>query len=199
MDPTPLIGPGRDESREYTPDEDQRLARNLEALIGDLYAGAFAPTSFLLDLLELFHRRLFDGVRTHAGRIRDCDRGTEVLVFGPNRSVHRSEVRNQLEKVLRECERSLASFDANPAAVEYEEAAVHMAVWVHAEIIRIHPFEDGNGRTSRVMMNWILLRLGLRAIPFDAVRQEYATCLNVYHQIGDLGPIRDLAIRCYPV
>jgi Fic family protein len=26
--------------------------------------------------------------------------------------------------------------------------------------VRVHPFTDGNGRTSRVLMNWVLMRSG---------------------------------------
>lgn len=29
---------------------------------------------------------------------------------------------------------------------------------IHNKIVRIHPFVDGNGRTARVIMNWILLK-----------------------------------------
>jgi Fic family protein len=29
---------------------------------------------------------------------------------------------------------------------------------LHNKLVRIHPFADGNGRTSRVVMNWILMR-----------------------------------------
>jgi Fic family protein len=43
---------------------------------------------------------------------------------------------------------------------------------VHADIIKVHPFEDGNGRTSRLVASWILVELGLRPIPVEAVKQE---------------------------
>jgi Fic family protein len=33
-----------------------------------------------------------------------------------------------------------------------------MACLVHARFVEIHPFEDGNGRTARTLMNWILLK-----------------------------------------
>ncbi len=32
------------------------------------------------------------------------------------------------------------------------------ATLLHGEFVKIHPFIDGNGRTSRVIMNWILMK-----------------------------------------
>jgi len=31
------------------------------------------------------------------------------------------------------------------------------AIYLHHELVRIHPFVDGNGRTSRIAKNWILM------------------------------------------
>lgn len=31
------------------------------------------------------------------------------------------------------------------------------AAWLHAEFVKIHPFQDGNGRTGRLMMNYSLI------------------------------------------
>jgi len=33
-----------------------------------------------------------------------------------------------------------------------------LACLIHAQFVEIHPFEDGNGRTGRMLMNWILLQ-----------------------------------------
>lgn len=46
---------------------------------------------------------------------------------------------------------------------EYKERkkALHpleLASWLHNKIAQIHPFTDGNGRTARLAMNWILMR-----------------------------------------
>ena len=44
---------------------------------------------------------------------------------------------------------------------EMETAQVHpvlTAAYLHDELVRIHPFIDGNGRTSRLLMNLYLLR-----------------------------------------
>ena len=36
---------------------------------------------------------------------------------------------------------------------------IELAAWTHAEFVRIHPFRDGNGRTSRLIMNYQLMSL----------------------------------------
>ena len=46
---------------------------------------------------------------------------------------------------------------------EMEADKVHpvlIAAYLHDELVRIHPFIDGNGRTSRLLMNLYLLRNG---------------------------------------
>lgn len=37
---------------------------------------------------------------------------------------------------------------------------VELGAILHNRLVRIHPFADGNGRTSRVVMNWILMKNG---------------------------------------
>jgi Fic family protein len=37
---------------------------------------------------------------------------------------------------------------------------VALAAWAHFRLVSIHPFIDGNGRTSRLLMNMTLVRFG---------------------------------------
>ncbi len=50
-----------------------------------------------------------------------------------------------------------------------------LAALVHAKLTWIHPFEDGNGRTARAVMNWILMRKGypMFFIPFEQRERYY--------------------------
>ncbi len=54
-----------------------------------------------------------------------------------------------------------------------------LATLIHAKLTWIHPFEDGNGRTSRAVMNWILIKKGypMFFIPFEK-REEYYIALE---------------------
>jgi Fic family protein len=54
-----------------------------------------------------------------------------------------------------------------------------LASLVHAKLTWIHPFEDGNGRTARAVMNYILIKKGFPMffIPFEK-REEYYISLE---------------------
>ncbi|WP_168193308.1 Fic family protein [Bradyrhizobium sp. NAS96.2] len=44
-------------------------------------------------------------------------------------------------------------------------AVVEFAAQVHQRLASLHPFQDGNGRTARLAMDWVLLRHGLPPSP----------------------------------
>ena len=46
----------------------------------------------------------------------------------------------------------------NAAEQEGKLSPVELAALFHYRYIRIHPFEDGNGRIARLMVNYILLK-----------------------------------------
>ncbi len=63
---------------------------------------------------------------------------------------------------------------------------VERAARVHSDFVKIHPFVDGNGRTSRLLMNLELLKAGYppAVLPVD-VRLAYYTFLDADHVRGE--------------
>ena len=59
--------------------------------------------------------------------------------------------------------------------------AIEYAAWTHAEFVRIHPFVDGNGRTSRLLMNYQLMSEGFCPVSIAKEnRVEYYNALEEY-------------------
>lgn len=70
---------------------------------------------------------------------------------------------------------------------------IELAAWTHAEFVRIHPFTDGNGRTSRLIMNYQLMNNGYLPISIKAKdRLEYYNVLDLYATTGELQPFMEL-------
>ena len=70
---------------------------------------------------------------------------------------------------------------------------VALAAWTHAEFVRIHPFPDGNGRTSRLLMNYQLLAQGFAPVSIAKEnRLDYYNALEAYAVDGDLAPFTEM-------
>lgn len=71
--------------------------------------------------------------------------------------------------------------------------AVELAAWTHAEFVKIHPFVDDNGRTSRMLMNYQLMAQGFLPVSIAKEdRLEYFDALEAYAVSGNLIPFTDL-------
>ena len=70
---------------------------------------------------------------------------------------------------------------------------IALAAWTHAEFVRIHPFPDGNGRTSRLLMNYQLLAQGFAPVSIAKEdRLDYYNALEAYAVDGDLTPFTEM-------
>lgn len=98
--------------------------------------------------IKQIHALVLHGIdRDNAGRYRTVP----VMISG---SRHTPPQPYMLGKLM---EDFMLSFN------EMEAQGVHpvvVAAYLHAELVRIHPFIDGNGRTSRLLMNLYLLKSG---------------------------------------
>ena len=98
--------------------------------------------------IKEIHALILHGIdRGNAGRYRTVP----VMISG---STHMPPQPNLIEKQM---EDFILRFK------QMEKEKVHpvlIAAYLHDELVRIHPFIDGNGRTSRLLMNLYLLRNG---------------------------------------
>lgn len=64
---------------------------------------------------------------------------------------------------------------------------IELASWTHAEFVKIHPFVDGNGRTSRLIMNYQLMKHGFLPISVNKEdKLDYFNFLEEYAVNGNL-------------
>ncbi|VDK76616.1 unnamed protein product [Dibothriocephalus latus] len=137
-----------------------------------LLKGSSAPIE-LGDLLEL-HRRILSFVDlTEAGRFR------ETQVFVADHTPPAAEIIPQLMEELMTWVNSEEAAELHP---------IEQAALAHWKLVYIHPFYDGNGRTARLLMNLILMRVGF---PPAIIRKEdrhlYYETLKTAN-IGDVRP-----------
>ena len=88
--------------------------------------------------------------------------------------------------------------DLNKKEQAMIEAIVRVATWIHHKIVFIHPFVDGNGRTSRLMTNLILERYRLIGISIKIERENknrYRQALQQIDQKGDYKPLEGIIIE----
>tara|TARA_R110001592_G_scaffold117648_8_gene319775 strand:+ start:936 stop:1718 length:783 start_codon:yes stop_codon:yes gene_type:complete len=73
---------------------------------------------------------------------------------------------------------------------------IERAARVHGEFVKIHPFVDGNGCTSRLLMNLELMKAGFPATVIEvAQRLDYDQALDKAHCTGDYADFINLVAK----
>lgn len=55
-------------------------------------------------------------------------------------------------------------------------AVYDLSFWAHYELVTIHPWADGNGRTSRLLMNLLQMEFGM--LPIKVLKEDKATYIQ---------------------
>jgi fido (protein-threonine AMPylation protein) len=142
----------------------------LERLLRKDYAKPPTP-----DLVKSWHKEMFEGIAPHAdyvGQFRDKDRTSHCLqdyevIVGDVPGTDSSRVLVEVESYFRDfnlelnlLESSFPTGNGRPPTLEEVSEVVELAAWAHGEWVRIHPFANGNGRTARLLANYVLIRFG---------------------------------------
>ena len=65
-------------------------------------------------------------------------------------------------------------------------------VFAHYEFVRIHPFENGNGRTGRILMNLVAMKFGYQPLVLYHREGESRRTYIEAMKLGDKGDYRKL-------
>jgi len=127
------------------------------------------------ELVKSWHREMFEGIAPHSdyiGQFRDQDRTSRCLqdyevVVGGIPGTDSSRVLLEIEVYFKDFNVKLNSLESSfpteggrPPTLDEISGVIELAAWVHGEWIRIHPFANGNGRTARLLTNYVLVRFG---------------------------------------
>lgn len=64
----------------------------------------------------------------------------------------------------------------------------YYAALIHLVFVKVHPFQDGNGRTARLLEKWFLLqKIGQRAVAVQLEKNYYKSIKEYYQNIRKLG------------
>ncbi len=114
----------------------KNLRKTIIYILNEIKSG----TSFTkeIQLFQLFRLLSPEAYRLHPNRYRDT-----LVLIGNHICPDSNEIPNLVSQLF-----------YNVAQIEQP---IIKAIYFHHELIRIHPFIDGNGRVTRVAQNWILM------------------------------------------
>lgn len=118
-------------------------------------------TTFDWDLLSSIHRTALGHLYEFAGELRQVNLSKGGFMF-PAAKFLKSAVK-EFEKTFL---KSLPDSFEN-----YEHLVKHLAP-LHAELLFIHPFREGNGRTSRLFADLIALKSGFERFNFEKIDEN---------------------------
>jgi fido (protein-threonine AMPylation protein) len=128
-----------------------------------------------VDLVLRWHADLFTEIAPcsdYVGCFRDkeqttyCLQGYEVVV-GDVDGVSAANVLDEVDsyflvfkKKVLDLDKMFSSKNKSSITISTISRVVELAAWAHGEWVRIHPFANGNGRTARLIANYVLVRYG---------------------------------------
>ena len=90
-------------------------------------------------------------------------------------------VKTELDKLFHDIGILLKS-DLNPFEIFYYASLLHLV------FVKIHPFQDGNGRTARLIEKWFLIeKIGQRATSVQLEKNYFKKLKDYYSNIRKLG------------
>lgn len=133
------------------------------------------------DILEI-HRRVLGYVDpVEGGRLR-----TNQVFVGHHIPPHPQDLQRHMQELVQWLN-SDEAMQLHP--VEYSALA-------HYKLVYVHPFVDGNGRTSRLLMNLVLMQARYPPITIrKEQRAEYYTALDTANE-GDVRPFIRFIAKC---
>ncbi|XP_062399651.1 protein adenylyltransferase FICD [Sardina pilchardus] len=133
------------------------------------------------DILEIHRRVLGHADPVEGGRLR-----TSQVFVGHHIPPHPQDLERHMQELMQWLN-SDEALNLHP---------VELAALAHYKLVYVHPFVDGNGRTSRILMNLVLMQANYPPITIrKEQRSEYYLALDTANE-GDIRPFIRFIAKC---
>jgi fido (protein-threonine AMPylation protein) len=115
---------------------------------------SFSPPSMSFDMIMELHRRIGNGIIASAGTLRSVyvgASGTPVCYAAP------TTISTRLKSLIK-----FVNTESSSMSSQYRDAPsrlrlfLRLSAFFFAEFLKIHPFANGNGRTARLLVSFLL-------------------------------------------
>lgn len=146
------------------------LQSNLDAVAQGVVLDAFERGAIDAELIKSWHVAMYDGISVPCVEYLGNFRGdsTHWQLLGAQNWVNGIRgtfphlVYGEVERLLNRLNEDIALLDEDDSeSVERDMKVLKIASVAHGEWVRIHPFVNGNGRTARFLVLWVLARFGI--------------------------------------
>ncbi|MDY2686317.1 MAG: Fic family protein [Selenomonadaceae bacterium] len=142
---------------------------------------------FLQDLQYQLTKNTYDARRYSIGERPGTFKQNDYVTGKEEVGAPPEDVRAELEELLA---------DIHAAALKTVPHVLTGAAFFHAKFENIHPFADGNGRTGRLAMNYLLLQHQFPPLVFhEEDRNAYYDALAAWDKKQELAPLKDFIQR----
>ncbi len=143
-----------------------------------------------ISLIKKLHQIVFKNSKPFAGKLRR--KGVEVVIRDAlGNIVHAGAPANRVRGLLEEL---IGWYKEH----KRKHPPVLLAAVVHNQFETIHPFQDGNGRVGRLLLNNILLKHNLPPVNISFTnRREYYEALQEYQKRRNIRPTLELIFKEY--
>ena len=137
-------------------------------------------------VIKELHRKMMEGTDpTMAGNYRVDDVTISEASFTPPFGF---EVNIRMYDFQKELAERTANFGKS---LNDLEQVVETVAWAHQELVGIHPFDDGNGRTARALADIVCKRAGLHYIDsWGEDREKYLDAVDASQRTGSINPFK---------
>lgn len=118
-------------------------------------------TKFNLNYILKIHKLALGHLYSFAGKYRDVNMSKGGFLFASARFLPDSMIAFEREILLK-----------LPNKYNNKEELIKDIAIVHGELLFIHPFREGNGRTARVLANLMARKFGYNSLQFEKIGEK---------------------------